>query len=297
LPPLFAEDQATVQRLRAHVEQLARTERNTGHPAQLEAAARYLEDELAKQGHVVERQVFQASRIPVRNLQVTIPSAASPGQRLLVVGAHYDSAHGTPGANDNATGAAAVLELAKRLKDLGKSANADLLLVLYTNEEPPYFRTPLMGSSVHAKALKARDAKVIGMLSLETMGYFSDQPGSQKYPWPLNMFYPSQGDFIAFVTSTADWRFVRRAAGIFRASVAFPSEGIAAPRFLPGIDFSDHAAYLDEGYPALMVTDTAPYRYPHYHSARDTPDKVDFDKLARVVRGVEGVIHALVHTP
>jgi Peptidase family M28 len=292
-PPLSAEEQALANRLRAHVTQLASAERNVAHPAQLEAAALYLERELATLGYDVQRQTFQTSGATVRNLQVTIPSASSHGQRVLVVGAHYDSAQGTPGANDNATGAAAIVELARRLKDVGTAGSADLVLVLYTNEEPPYFRTPLMGSSVHAKTLKARNANVVGMLSLETMGYFSDQPGSQNYPWPLDMFYPRQGDFIAFVASSVDWRFVRTVAGAFRNTTAFPAEGIAAPRFLPGIDFSDHAAYIDEGYPALMVTDSAPYRYPHYHSPRDTPDKVDFDKLARVVLGVEQVIQHL----
>lgn len=285
--------QALAQQLRQHVITIAAQEHNVQHPVALEAAANYLEAELVSYGYQVQRQEFVASGVKVRNLEVTIPSQSAPGQRVIVVGAHYDSAHETPGANDNATGTAAVLALAKSLQHLGATARSDVMLVLYTNEEPPYFKTPLMGSRLHAQALKTRGVPVTAMLSLETMGYFSEVAGSQKYPWPLNQFYPTQGDFIAFVATTADLGLVRTAVRSFRSHAAFPSEGIAAPRFIPGVDYSDHAAYIDEGYPALMVTDTAPYRYPHYHTREDTPDKVDFERLARVVLGLEEVIKDL----
>src|SRR5690606_30092411 len=159
--------------------------------------------ELASLGYAVERQEFAASsRQKVRNLLATLPSQKAPGQRLLVIGAHYDSAPGTPGANDNATGTAAVLELARSLRGLGETATSDVMFALYTNEEPPFFKTQRMGSRVHAESLKAAGVSVQAMLSLETMGYFSDAPGSQKYPWPLNRVYPEQGNFIAFVAST-----------------------------------------------------------------------------------------------
>lgn len=289
--------QALAQQLREHVTTIAAQEHNAQHPAALEAVASYLESELASYGYQVRRQEFVASGVKVRNLEITIPSQSTPGQRVIVVGAHYDSAHETPGANDNATGTAAVLALAKNLKHLGATARSDVMLVLYTNEEPPYFKTRLMGSRVHAQALKARGVPVAAMLSLETMGYFPDAAGSQKYPWPLNQFYPTQGDFIAFVATTMDLGLVRDVVRSFRSHAAFPSEGIAAPRFIPGVDYSDHAAFIDEGYPALMVTDTAPYRYPHYHSRQDTPDKVDFDRLARVVQGLEGVVRDLALQP
>jgi len=285
--------QVLAQQLRQHVTTIAAQEHNVQHPVALEEAANYLEAELVSYGYQVQRQEFVASGVKVRNLEVTIPSQNAPGQRVIVVGAHYDSAHETPGANDNATGTAAILALAKSLQHLGATARADVMLVLYTNEEPPYFKTPLMGSRLHAQALKARGVPVTAMLSLETMGYFSDVAGSQKYPWPLNQFYPTQGDFIAFVATTADLGLVRKVVRSFRSHAAFPSEGIAAPRFIPGVDYSDHAAYIDEGYPALMVTDTAPYRYPHYHTREDTPDKVDFERLARVVLGLEHVIKDL----
>lgn len=297
LPAASAEQQALAQQLRQHVTAIAAQEHNVHHPAALEAVATYLESELASYGYQVRREEFKARGVAVRNLEATVPSRSEPGRRVLVVGAHYDSAHETPGANDNATGTAAVLALAKRLKSLGATAQSDLMFVLYTNEEPPYFKTPLMGSHVHAKALKARGVTVTAMLSLETMGYFSDAAGSQKYPWPLNQFYPTQGDFIAFVATAGDLGLVRKVVRSFRSHAVFPSEGIAAPRFVPGVDYSDHAAYIDHGYPALMVTDTAPYRYPHYHTREDTPDKVDYDRLARVVQGLEGVVRDLALQP
>jgi len=293
LPAASADQLALAQQLRQHVAVIAAQEHNVFHPRALEAAATYLESELASYGYEVRRQEFDARGVKVRNLEVTVPSQRAPGQRVIVVGAHYDSAHETPGANDNATGSAAVLALAKSLRHLGATAQSDVMFVLYTNEEPPYFKTPLMGSHVHVKALKAQGVPVTAMLSLETMGYFSDVAGSQKYPWPLNQFYPTQGDFIAFVATPGDLGLVRNVVRSFRSHAAFPSEGIAAPRFIPGVDYSDHAAYIDEGYPALMVTDTAPYRYPHYHTRHDTPDKVDFDRLARVVQGLEGAIKDL----
>lgn len=200
LPAATAEQQVLAQQLRQHVTAIAEQEHNARHPAALEAAAVYLESELASYGYQVRREEFKASGVVVRNLEVTVPSQSAPGQRVIVVGAHYDSAHETPGANDNATGTAAVLALAKRLKNLGATAQSDVMFVLYTNEEPPYFKTPLMGSQVHAKALKDRGVPVAAMLSLETMGYFSDAEGSQKYPWPLNQFYPTRA------TSLPSWR-------------------------------------------------------------------------------------------
>lgn len=298
LPPLKDAEQALAGRLRGHVTTIGSQEHNVRHPEALDTAARYLESQLASYGYKVQRQEFEAEGVMVRNLQVTVPSHTAPGQRVIVVGGHYDSAPGTPGANDNASGTAAVLELARSLKTLGEVAQSDVMFVLYTNEEPPYFHTRLMGSQVHAKALKAQGVEVTAMLSLETMGYYSDQKGSQKYPSPLlNPLYPSEGNFIGFIATPQDLGFLRRVVRSFRTHTAFPSQGIAAPRFVPGIDYSDHASYIDQGYPALMVTDTAPLRYPHYHSRNDTPDKLNYERLARVVTGLELVIRELALTP
>ena len=132
------------------------------------------------------------------------------------------------------------------------------------------------------------------MLSLETIGWYSDAPNSQRYPFPLSLFYPSTGDFIGFVANLGSRSLMHRVIGSFRRSVAFPSEGAAAPASIPGIDWSDHWSYWQFGWPALMVTDTAPFRYPHYHTPQDTPDKLDYDRLARVVAGLEGVLRELI---
>lgn len=281
---------ALAQRLQAHVSAIASREHHARRPEALETAAIYLEARLEEMGYAVHRQVFRAAGVQVRNLEVTIRGQGSEPRPVLVVGAHYDSAPGTPGANDNATGAAAVLELARRLREGGAIGPVDILLVLYVNEEPPFFRSPLMGSHVHAQALRTRGVDVRVMLSLETLGYYSNEPGSQRYPWPLNALYPDRGNFVGFVGTTGDIGLVRRSVHVFRSHSPVLAEGIAAPRFIPGVDFSDHASYLDAGYPALMVTDTAPYRYPHYHKASDTPDKVNYEMLAAVVLGVEAVV-------
>ncbi|HYD62738.1 MAG TPA: M28 family peptidase [Noviherbaspirillum sp.] len=292
LPPLSAEEEQLARRLREHVEKIGREEHNTTVPAQLEDAAHYIESVLARLGYTVKQQMFSVDGNRVRNLEVTVrhPAPAQGKPRVIVVGAHYDSAQGTPGANDNATGSAAVIELARALQEMHPAPGNEIKLVLFVNEEPPYFKSAHMGSYLHARDLYTRGENVAAMLSLETIGYYSDEKGSQRYPPPLDALYPDTGNFIAFVGDLGSRELVRDTVASFRRHARFPSEGIAAPASIPGIDWSDHWAYREHGYPALMVTDTAPYRYPHYHTAQDTPDKVNYERLARVVKGIEMVI-------
>ena len=174
---------------------------------------------------------------------------------LVVVGAHYDSAEGAPGADDNASGVAATLELAKRLS--ARRLQRTVRFVLFANEEPPYFQNPGMGSLAHARGCHQRGERVAAMLSLESIGYYTDSPKSQKYPHLIGFLYPDRGDFIAFVGNLDSRSLVRRAIGTFRAATQFPSEGAALPTRVPGIDWSDHWAFWQFGYPAIMVTDTA----------------------------------------
>ncbi|MGZ8998227.1 MAG: M28 family peptidase, partial [Allosphingosinicella sp.] len=289
LPPLTSAQVQLAARLRANVTAIATAPHNVAHPEALEQAALHIEAELARIGYKVRRQGFRTDGRPVRNLEVVIEPATADAP-TLVIGAHYDSCLDSPGANDNATGTAAVLELARSLADLRGRSSLRIRLVLFVNEEPPYFRTGQMGSLVYARALKRGGEPVIGMLSLETLGFYSDRPRSQHYPTPLDMLYPDKGDFVAFVGQTSSRAFVRRTVGAFRAVAPFPSQGGTAPSFLQGIDWSDHWSFGQVGIPALMVTDTAPFRYPHYHSPSDTPDKVDAERLARVVTGLELVI-------
>jgi Zn-dependent M28 family amino/carboxypeptidase len=211
------------------------------------------------------------------------------------VGAHYDSVAGTVGANDNCTGVAAVLELARLLR--GRKLQRTVRFVLFANEEPPYFQTGDMGSLVYARQLRRDRVQVSVMISLETMGFYSDVPGSQKYPPVLGSFYPSRGDFIGFVGNSESRDLVRRSIRTFRESTSFPSEGVAAPADWPGVGWSDHWSFWQEGYPAIMITDTAVFRYPYYHTSLDTSDKVDFSRMARVVEGVRRVVESLASEP
>ncbi|HKW36811.1 MAG TPA: M28 family peptidase [Burkholderiales bacterium] len=293
LPPLDAATAQLADRLEAHVLAVASEEHNVVRPEALERSARYIEASLSALGYAVRRQEFETGGVNVRNLEAAISGDAAGPAAVVVVGAHYDSRAGAVGANDNGSGVAALLELARMLKDFRPANGVELRLVFYVNEEEPYARTEHMGSLVHADALASAGRQVLAMISLETIGYYSDEPGSQRYPAPLSLLYPRTGDFIGFVGNLRSRRLVRRAVGSFRAHAAFPAEGGALPDFIPDAGRSDHWAYWRHGWLALMVTDTAPFRYPHYHTPRDTPDKLDYERLARVVNGLEGMLRDL----
>jgi hypothetical protein len=300
LPPLTAEEQALAPMLKRHVAAIASREHNVTQYDELEKSARYIETTLEAYGYAVNRQAFDADDFrsggtrSVRNIEVVIePPEPGPATETLVVGAHYDSAIGAPGANDNGSGVAAVIELARLLADLRGKTPRRIRLVAFVNEEMPYFRTQEMGSWQSAAALAARKERVVGMYSLETIGWFASEPGSQRYPFPFGLLFPDRGDFLAFVGMLDARPLLRASVRSFRAHTQFPTIGGVAPGFIPGIDFSDHWAFAEHGFPAIMLTDTAPYRYPHYHTFRDTPDKVDAEKLARIVKGVERMIREL----
>jgi Zn-dependent M28 family amino/carboxypeptidase len=296
LPPLTEEERALSASLRRDVTELASTIgiRNWLTHPHLEAAADYLEKRLRESGHSVARQSYTVDGNPFHNLEVEIRGVSAP-EEIVIVGGHYDSVVACPGANDNATGAAATVALAAAFAQ--ERPARTLRFVAFTNEEPPHYRTDQMGSVVYAKRCRERNEKVVAMMSLETMGFYSDREKSQEYPVPLSIFYPSKGNFIAFVSNVSSRRLVKQAIRVFREQVKFPSEGAALPSVLPGVGWSDHWSFWEQGYPALMVTDTAPFRYKHYHTAQDTIDKVDFDSLARVTRGLVPVVRALASPP
>ena len=225
------------------------------------------------------------------NVEAEIPGKTRPGE-IVVVGAHYDTVVGTPGANDNTSGVAATLALARRFSKLENDRT--LRFVAFVNEEPPYFQTDQMGSRVYARQCRQQGDNIVAMVSLETLGWYDDRPDSQNYPPPFGLLYPSTGNFIGFIGNTASRDLVRQAIGTFRQNEQFPSEGAALPEAIPGVGFSDQWSFWQEQYPAIMVTDTALFRYPHYHHAEDTIDKVDFNRMSRVVRGLEKVIAELV---
>ena len=291
LEALTAEETDIAANLRRHVRAVASREHNVFKPQALEAAARYIESELAQSGHTVETQPYATTHGKVRNIEARFGGSGE----AIVVGAHYDSVMGAPGANDNGSGVAAALELARLLRSAG--VTRALHFVWFVNEEPPFYRGDDMGSRRYVKHAKARGDRIAAMLSLETIGYYSDAPGSQRYPPPLAMLYPDTGNFIGFVANIGSRALLKDAVGGFRRHARFPSEGVAAPAFIPGVDWSDHASFWEAGYPALMVTDTAPFRYPHYHLPSDTPDKLDYERLARVVTGLRGMLLDLAGKP
>lgn len=264
-------------------------ERNMMRYAQLNRAADFIEASLSRAGLTPRRVSYELQGQACHNLEVEI-SGARP--EIFVVGAHYDSVFGSPGANDNASGVAALMALARRFA--AKPCGQTLRFVAFVNEEPPFFQSNEMGSYVYAKRCKGRGDKISGMISLEAIGYFSDAPRSQVYPSPgLGFFYPTTGNFIGFVGNLPSRALLRRTIGLFRDQKKLPSQGAALPELIPGIGWSDQWSFWRCGYPAIMVTDTALFRYPHYHERTDTPDKLDYDRFALVVSGMERVIAEL----
>lgn len=278
--------------LQLHVEKLAGEigERSVWRYDELEACAAYIRQILEELGYAVKEQPYRVLDKRVRNLEVEIAGGFKRDE-IVLVGAHYDSAIGAPGANDNASGVAALLELARLLA--GRQGGRTVRLVFFTNEEAPFFQTPEMGSLIYALRSHRLKEKIVAMLCLETLGYFSNEPNSQQYPFPFSLFYPNAGNFLAFVGNLASRRLVHQTISSFRRHSAFPSEGAAAPEWITGISWSDHWSFWQQNYPAVMLTDTAPFRYPYYHTELDTPDKVDYSALARIVQGLHGVVSDL----
>jgi Zn-dependent M28 family amino/carboxypeptidase len=267
-------------------------ERNVHRVGSLQATTDYLRSVLSGEGYAVAEYSYAVEGHPVSNLEAILPGS-DEAEGSVVVGAHYDSVPGTVGANDNASGVAATLELARVLQ--GSHPRRTIRFVFFVNEEPPYFQTRAMGSLVYARQLRRDAVSVSAMISLETIGFYSDVRNSQKYPAPLSLFYPSRGNFIGFVGNPESRELVRRSIRKFRETAKFPSEGIAALEDWPGVGWSDHWSFWQGHYPAIMITDTAIFRYPYYHTPLDTVDKVDFEKMARVVDGVRAVVVSIAN--
>lgn len=291
LPPDTEKQRALRPRLERHVAALAWEigERHIGRPESLERSAAYIEGVLRGLGYEVSSQEYRAGGVPVRNIEAEIPGRV-PGE-IVIVGAHYDTVEGTPGADDNASGVAGLLELARLLRDLEPART--LRFVAFVNEEPPLFLTDKMGSRVYARRSVLRGENIVAMLSLEMIGYYSDEKHSQRYPAAVRSRYPTTGNFVAFVANEASKDLLESCVASFRESARFPSEGGTFPEWVPGVGWSDHKPFWERGYPALMVTDTARFRHPHYHSFRDSIDQLDFERMSRVVSGLEGVVRSL----
>jgi Zn-dependent M28 family amino/carboxypeptidase len=267
-------------------------ERNIIAYPQLQATAAFIESWFKSLGYQVESQEYVVQMRKVRNLSAEIPGSIKP-EEIVVVGAHYDTVYDCPGADDNTSGIAALLELARLLKD--NHPTRTVRFVAFVNEEPPWFQTESMGSMVYAREAHRKHENIVAAISLETIGMYSDRPGSQEYPQPMGLLFPDRGNFIGFVGNLSSRALVRSAIGIFRQTASIPSEGSAAPEFLSGVGWSDHWSFWQVGYPAIMVTDTAPFRNPNYHRPTDKPDTLDYDRMARVVSGLQQVVTALAN--
>lgn len=293
--PLLAPDEhqrALALKLETHLRAVASEPHNLAHPEALERSALYIEETLASFGYDVRWQVFEADGAQVRNIEVVL-APASGSARTLVIGAHYDSAGESPGANDNGTGVAALLELARMLRERPLAPKLRMRLVFFVNEEQPYGKTENMGALRHARALAEQEEQVSGMIALETLGYFSSVKGSQRLPFPFNWLYSDRGNFVAFIGLPGARTFLGKTVRAFRNAGVFPATGTIAPASVEGADLSDHWAYHQLGVPALMITDTALYRNPFYHQPFDTPDTVDYASLARITQGLDQMLRTL----
>jgi Zn-dependent M28 family amino/carboxypeptidase len=288
-PELTPEEPAVAAALQRHVVAIASAPRNLWHYESLRRAAAYIDDEFRQAGYDPRHQTFEVEGCRVANIEAERHGSRRP-DRILVIGAHYDSVNDSPGANDNASGVAVMLELARMYAALAPPVT--VRFVAFVNEEPPYFMTPAMGSWQYAADAARRGDNLVAMISLETIGYYSDEVRSQRYPFPFGMVFPSRGNFLAMVSNIRSVGALRSAAKAFRSATSLPLIASPAPATIPGIAWSDHWSFWRHGYRALMLTDTALYRYPHYHLGSDTPERLDYERMAQVFSGCAAVIHA-----
>ncbi|MCX6132737.1 MAG: M20/M25/M40 family metallo-hydrolase [Ignavibacteriales bacterium] len=265
-------------------------------PHVLNAAGDFIEQEFCSLGYVVESQSYECEGAKVRNL-IAEKQGSRPDQSCIIVGAHYDTVVGTPGADDNASGVAGLLELARLLKD--QSVQRTVKFVAFPHEEPPYFYTHLMGSRQYAQGLKQQGENVLVMLALEMLGYAGENY-RQIYPAPLMRLlgrYPKYGNYIALVGNLKSLGMMSVVRKAMRDHRAIGVESLTAPGFIPPLFLSDHSSFWKAGFPALMVTDTAFLRNPHYHKESDTPDRLNYEFLASVVSSVYIAVQSLDNQP
>ncbi len=289
-PPLTSQELALHDLLRQHVHTLSQEigERNLQHYDKLENAADYIETQFQQMGLETRNLPYEYHGNKFRNIEAKLV-AEGLSRSSIVLGAHYDTAEGTPGANDNATGVAVLLELARLVKD--SKLCMPIRFVAFANEEPPYFGSREgMGSIEYLRSFQNPAEEILCMLSLECIGLFIEGPNSQKYPPLVGFFYPDRGNFIAFVGDFSSRQLVRQVLKGFRQKAAIPSEGLAAPAWVPGVSLSDHRSFWEADIPALMVTDTAFFRDETYHQTTDTSERLQYEQMARVVKGLSSVV-------
>jgi Zn-dependent M28 family amino/carboxypeptidase len=275
--------------LRRDVTHLARTigERNVILAKEYAQAADFVEQSLRAAGYSLTRQEYTVEGVVCANIEAELKGTS---REVVVIGAHYDSVDGSPGADDNASGVAAMLALARTFAHDSVRPRRTIRFVAFANEEPPNFMTVHMGSYVYAKRCHDRGETIAAMLSLESLGYYTDVPHSQQYPAFLDRVFPDAGNFVTFAGNVRSSGLVRRCIRTFRKHASIPSEGAALPERVTGIAWSDQWSFWRFGYPAVMVTDTAPFRNPNYHRASDLPETLDYERFARVVEGLGAVV-------
>jgi Zn-dependent M28 family amino/carboxypeptidase len=280
----------SAERLRESVRLLATefSPRDADHFANLDRAAGWIAESLAESGFEVEIQEYTLPEGTFRNV-IGLKRGSDPALGATIVGAHYDAYGGFSGADDNASGVAALLELARTLPKA--QPRESRYVVAFGTEEPPFFRTDGMGSYRFAKLMEERGVQVNLMIALDMVGYFSDEPGSQTVPFPgLGLLYPSKGDFIGVVGDLRAGPWIELVKRGILATESIPVHSFRAPTSVPGVDWSDHLSFRRLGMPAVLVTDTSFMRFPDYHTERDTPERLDYERMARVVIGLHGVL-------
>lgn len=288
--PFFLEAAMLEENLKTHVNALAGEigERNYQHYGQLAKASRYVQAQFKSLNYKVELQTYSIDNLNFENI---IAVKKGNSDSTLIVGAHYDTAYGTPGADDNASGVAGLLELARLVSQ--EKFKTTIKFIAFVNEELPFFKTDLMGSAVYVRQARARKENIQGMICLEMLGYFTDRYHSQSYPPMLKYFYPDRGNFIGLVGNFKSRKLLRQTEEGFKQLGKIEAYTSMAPRFLPGIDFSDHVSFWDAGYPAIMITDTAFYRNPNYHERTDTPATINYKKMEEIVLGLQLALQKL----
>lgn len=291
-PEISLRDEKLPERLKTHVVKLSEEvgERSIFRYPELTKAADYITESFQNLGYSVEFQEYTLDGKVSRNIIVEKRGNKKPDE-IVIIGAHYDTCF-NPGANDNASGVAGLLELARLLAS--EENNITIRFIAFANEEPPFFKTKDMGSFVYARKAREKQENIKAAVILEMIGYYTDKPFSQRYPLFLGPFYPHRANFIAVVGNLTNRRLVKQVTNDFRKHSQFPIKSVVLFDFIPGVDFSDHWSFWQFGFPAIMITDTAFYRYRYYHTNLDTFEKLNYESMAKVVEGLKQVISKLV---
>lgn len=294
--PTLTEDQSGVaDRLSGHVAKLAGEigTRGAHQVGSLTDARNYFDTQLNRAGYQVRDQAFDARGILVSNIEATRTGTRRPSD-VIVIGAHYDSREGSPGANANASGCAVLLEVARELA--AAPADRTIRFVLFANGAGPGAGDEKSGAAYYAREARKHGEKIVAMISIDSIGYYRDLPGSQSMPFPFGTLYPKMGNFVFFSGDLGSRELVRSSLFAFRKGTRFPSEGLAVPAFVPGFVSSDHLGFRTQGFPAIVVSDTGTLRYPQAGTAGDTADRLDFARMARVTTGLAQVVKSLAQS-